>query len=272
MRGCCGRLRLGGCLRLRFGFRLGFGCGLGVGLLLRGLRVVHLLDGGVELRLGVGVGLRVGHILLADGLVRLVDGLREAVAGGIVRHLPLRVLEGPARAVNTLLELRLGGVQLLRQLAVPDGLERGIKRPRLGIGLVRVRGIGSLGGSELPRQPFARMVLGDALERLRLPDGVVELVQQLRVLELIRLVCGGGGLVHRLRERLVGRFRLRDRLMVGVGLPMCVVGVAAANTRQHNDDGGDDDGGEFLVVALRLLSLLGFVLLGHFRSFSPKIL
>ena len=142
----------------------------------------------------------------------------------------------------------------------------------MGIGLVRVRGIGSLGGSELPRQPFARMVLGDALERLRLPDGVVELVQQLRVLELIRLVCGGGGLVHRLRERLVGRFRLRDRLMVGVGLPMCVVGVAAANTRQHNDDGGDDDGGEFLVVALRLLSLLGFVLLGHFRSFSPKIL
>ena len=75
---------------------------------------------------------------------------------------------------------------------------------------------GSLRGGEPPRQPLARLVLGDALERLRLTDGVVELVQQLRLLELIRLVLGGGGLVHGLRERLVGVLGLGYRLMVGV--------------------------------------------------------
>lgn len=110
-------LRLGGCLRL------GLGCGLGVGLLLRGLRIGHLLDGGVQLRLLVGVGLRVSDALLGKGVVRLVDGLREVVAGGVVRHLPVRVPEGLARAVNTLLEQALRAIQLLRQLAVPDGLE-----------------------------------------------------------------------------------------------------------------------------------------------------
>lgn len=104
---------LGGCLRLG----LGLGCGLGVGLLLR-LRISHLPDGGVQLRLGVGVRLRVGHALLGKGVVRLVDRLREAVAGGVVRHLPIRVPEGLARAVNTLPELALRVVQLLRQLAV----------------------------------------------------------------------------------------------------------------------------------------------------------
>lgn len=176
LRGCRGCLRLG-CLRLCLG------CGLGVGLLLRGLRIGHLPDGLVQLRLGVGVGLRVGHALLGKGVVRLVDGLREAVAGGVVRHLPVRVPEGLARAVDTLLELVLRGVQLLRQLAVPDGLERGVERLRLGIGLVRVRGIGLPRGSELPRQPLTRLVLGDALERLGLPDGVVELAQQLCVIE-----------------------------------------------------------------------------------------
>lgn len=118
LRGCRGCLR-SGCLRLR----LGLGCGLGVGLLLRGLRIGHLPDGGVQLRLGVGVGLRVGDALLGKGVIRLVDGLREVIAGGVVRHLPVRVPEGLARAVNTLLELVLRGVQLLRQLAVLDGLE-----------------------------------------------------------------------------------------------------------------------------------------------------
>ena len=53
---------------------------------------------------------------------------------------------------------------------------------------------GSLRGSELPRQPLARLVLGDALERLRLPDGVVELVQQLRLLVWL-LECGLAGLL-----------------------------------------------------------------------------
>lgn len=115
-----GALRLRGC---RGCLRLCLGCGLGVGLLLRGLRIGHLPDGGVQLRLGVGVGLRVGDALLGKGVVRLVDGLREVVAGGVVRHLPVRVPEGLARAVNTLLELVLRGVQLLRQLAVLDGLE-----------------------------------------------------------------------------------------------------------------------------------------------------
>ena len=89
-----------GALRLRGGLRgclrLGLGCGLGVGLLLRGLRIGHLPDGGVQLRLGVGVRLRVGDALLGKGVVRLVDGLREVVAGGVVRHLPVRVLEGLA--------------------------------------------------------------------------------------------------------------------------------------------------------------------------------
>ena len=218
------------------------GCGLGVGLVLRGLRIGHPLDGCVELRLLSGVRLRVGDAFLGEGAVRLGDGLLKAVAGGVVRHLPVRVLEGLARAVNTPLELVLRAVQLLRQLAVPDGLERGVERLRLGIGLVRVRGIGLPRGSEPPRQPLAGGVVGDALERLGLTDGGVELAQQLRLLELIRLVLGGGGLVHGLRERLVGVLGLGYRLVVGVAL---VVRPAAANTRQRHDDDSDDDGGEF---------------------------
>ena len=88
-----GALRLRGCLRLRLG--LGLGCGLGVGLLLRGLRIGHPLDGGVELRLLVGVRLRVGDALLGEGAVRLGDGLREAVAEALSATFPsvsLRVL------------------------------------------------------------------------------------------------------------------------------------------------------------------------------------
>ena len=103
---------------------------------------------------------------------------------------------------------------------------------------------GSLRGSELPRQPLARLVLGDALERLRLPDGVVELVQQLRLLELIRLVCGGGGLVHGLHERLVGLPGLFDRRVVSGRFVVRPVGVAAADARQRHGHRRDDDGGE----------------------------
>ena len=270
-------MRLRGGLRGRLRLGLGLGCGLGVGLLLRGLRIGHLPDGGVELRLGVGVRLRVGDALLGKGAVRLVDGLREAVAGGVVRHLPVRVPESLARAVDTLLELALGGIQLLRQLAVPDGLERGVERLRLGIGLVRVRGAGLPRGSELPRQPLARLVLGDALERLGLTDGGVELAQQLRLLELIRLICGGGSLVHGLRERLVGVLGSGYRLTVGVALVVRPVGVAAANTRQRHDHHRDDDGGELLDAELhcgpaRRPGLLGFVLLGHFPLFLSEFL
>lgn len=103
---------------------------------------------------------------------------------------------------------------------------------------------GSLRGSELPRQPLAQLVLGDALERLRLPDGVVELVQQLRLLELIRLVCGGGGLVHGLHERLVGLPGLFDRRVVSGRFVVRPVGVAAADARQRHGHRRDDDGSE----------------------------
>ena len=99
---------------------------------------------------------------------------------------------------------------------------------------------GSLRGSELPRQPLARLVLGDALERLRLPDGVVELVQQLRLLELIRLVCGGGGLVHGLHERLVGLPGLFDRRVVSGRFVVRPVGVAAADARAASGASGND--------------------------------
>ena len=95
--------------RLCLGFSLRLGCCLGVGILLRSLGVVHLFDGGVELALLVGVGLRVGHVLLVEDGVRLVDRLPEAIAGGVVSHLPVGVLERLVRAVNTLPELRLGG-------------------------------------------------------------------------------------------------------------------------------------------------------------------
>lgn len=99
-------------------------------------------------------------------------------------------------------------------------------------------------------------VVGDALERLGLPDGGVELVQQLRLLELIRLVCGGGGLFNGLHKIPVGVPGLGHRLMVGVRFLAGVVGVAAANTRQRHDHHRDDDGGE-----LGGLNTLGLALL-----------
>ena len=147
----------------------------------------------------------------------------------------------------------------------------------MGIGLVRVRGAGLPRGSELPCQPLAGGVVGDALERLGLPDGGVELVQQLRLLELIRLVCGGGGLLNGPRERLVGVLGLGYRLMVGVALVVRPVGVAAADARQRHDHRRDDDGGELLDAELhcgpaRRPGMLGFVLLGHFPLFLSEFL
>ena len=121
------------------------------------------------------------------------------------------------------------------------------------------------------------VIVGNTLEGFRLLYLLVELVQQLRLLELIRLVCGGGGLVHGLRERLVGVLGLGYRLMVGVALVVRPVGVAAADTRQRHDHHRDDDGGELLDAELhcgpaRRPGLLGFVLLGHFPLFLSEFL
>ena len=221
------------------GFSLRLGCCLGVGILLRSLGVVHLFDGGVELALLVGVGLRVGHVLLVEDGVRLVDRLPEAIAGGVVSHLPVGVLERLVRAVNTLPELRLGGFQLLGELAVHDFLQGVVQRLGLGVGFVSVLGVGVLRLNELPCHPLIRLGVGNTSETLRLLDGVVELVQQLGLLELVRLVGDGGRLVYRLRELGVGGFGSNDRVVVCRSLEMRPIRIATYTGDENEDDGCD---------------------------------
>ena len=136
-------LLLGG-LRCGCGLRCGgFLSGLLVsGLLVGGLlvldAVIHDLDRLLQLALLVGVGLRVGHVLLVVDLLGGVYGLLQAVAGGVVRHLAVRVGQRLACRVQRALQIGLGGVEVFGGLGVGDDFHSVLKSSNLRINLHRI--------------------------------------------------------------------------------------------------------------------------------------